>query len=168
MCVYIWLYTSLESKSPTHKPSSCELLKKGNVCSHVQSYTSVHMSGIPCHVPVSSTVVVASCILLCSTIESTVVQYLYFKSRMSRSKHKSSGDIVGTTVLFKILYCKVQFRSVTQSCLALCDPMDYSTPGLPVHHQLPEFTQTHVHWVGDAIQLSHPLLSPSPPAFNLS
>ena len=50
----------------------------------------------------------------------------------------------------------------------LCDPMDYSTPGLPVHHQLPEFTQTHVHCVGDAIQPSHPLSSPSPPALNLS
>ena len=54
--------------------------------------------------------------------------------------------------------------SVAQSCPALCDPMDRSTPGLPVHHQLPEFTQTHVHHVGDAIQPSHPLLSPSPPA----
>ena len=52
--------------------------------------------------------------------------------------------------------------------LTLCDPMDYSMPGLPVHHQLPEFTQTHVHWVSDAIQPSQPLLSPSPPAFNLS
>ena len=63
----------------------------------------------------------------------------------------------------------IQFsRSVAQSCLTLCDPMDCSTPGLPVHHQLPEFTQTHVHWVGDAIQSSHPLSSPSPPAFNLS
>ena len=50
----------------------------------------------------------------------------------------------------------------------LCDPMDCSTPGLPVHHQLPELTQTHVHQVGDAIQPSHPLSSPSPPAFNLS
>ena len=49
-----------------------------------------------------------------------------------------------------------------------CDPVDRSTPGLPVHHQLPELAQTHVHWVGDAIQPSHPLLSPSPPAFNLS
>ena len=58
--------------------------------------------------------------------------------------------------------------SVAQSCLTICDPMDCSMPGLPVHHQLLEFTQTHVHWVGDAIQLSHPLLSPSPPAFNLS
>ena len=60
-----------------------------------------------------------------------------------------------------------QFRSVAQSCLTLCNPMNHSTPGLPVH-QLPEFTQTHVHWVGDAIQASHPLSSPSPPAFNLS
>ena len=62
-----------------------------------------------------------------------------------------------------------QFSSAqSQSCPILCDPMDCSTPGLPVHHQLPEFTQTHGHWVGDAIQPSHPLWSPSPPAFNLS
>ena len=60
----------------------------------------------------------------------------------------------------------VQFSSVTQLCLTLCDPMNHSMPGLPVHHQLPEFTRTHVHWVGDAIQPSHPLSSPSPPAFN--
>ena len=58
--------------------------------------------------------------------------------------------------------------SFAQSYLTLCDPMNCSTPGLPVHHQLPELTQTHVHRVGDAIQPSHPLLSPSPPAFNLS
>ena len=58
--------------------------------------------------------------------------------------------------------------SVTQSSLTLCNPMDCSTPGFPVHHQFPEFTQTQVHWVGDAIQPSHPLSSPSPPAFNLS
>ena len=56
----------------------------------------------------------------------------------------------------------------TQSCSILCDPMDWSTAGLPVHQQLPLFTQTHVHWVGDAIQPSHPLLSPSPPAVYLS
>ena len=57
---------------------------------------------------------------------------------------------------------------VAQSCLTLCDPVNRSTPGLPVHHQLPEFTQTHVHRVGDAIQPSHPLSSPSPPAPNPS
>ena len=62
----------------------------------------------------------------------------------------------------------VQFSSVAQSCPTLCDPMNRSTPGLPVHQQLPESTQTHVHWVGDAIQLSHLLSSPSPPALNLS
>ena len=62
----------------------------------------------------------------------------------------------------------VQFSSVTQSCPTLCDPMNGSTPGLPVHHQLPEFTQTHVHRVSDAIQPSHPLSSSSPPAVNPS
>ena len=62
----------------------------------------------------------------------------------------------------------VQFSSVAQSCPSLCDPMNRSTPGLPVHHQLLEFTQTHVHWVSGAIQPSHPLSSPSPPAPNPS
>ena len=61
-----------------------------------------------------------------------------------------------------------QFSSVTQSCPTLCNPMNRSTPSLSVHHQLPEFTQTHVHRVGDAIQPSHPLLSLSPPAPNPS
>ena len=63
---------------------------------------------------------------------------------------------------------QVQFSSVAQLCLTLCNPMNCSTSCLPVHHQLPEFTQTHVHRVGDAIQPSHPLLSPSPPAPNPS
>ena len=74
------------------------------------------------------------------------------------------------TPLFKLndsLYLG-QFSSVAQSCPTLCNPMDCSASGLPVHHQLPEFTQSHVHWVGDAIQPSHPLSSPSPPALNLS
>ena len=62
----------------------------------------------------------------------------------------------------------VQFSLVAQSCLTLCDPMNHSMPGLPVHHQLPEFTQTHVHRVSDTIQPSHPLSSPSPPAPNPS
>ena len=60
-----------------------------------------------------------------------------------------------------------QFSSVTQSCPTLCDPMDYSMPGFPVHHQLPKLAQTHVHQLSDAIQSSHLLSSPSPPAFNL-
>ena len=73
--------------------------------------------------------------------------------------------------LFKMILVSrgsVQFSSVSQSRPTLCNPMNHSTPGLPAHHQLPEFTQTHVHWVGDAIQPSHPLLSPSPPAPNPS
>ena len=65
------------------------------------------------------------------------------------------------------LFSSVQFSSVAQSCPTLCDAMNCSTPGLPVHHQLPELTQTPVHWVGDAIQPPHPLSSPSPPAFIL-
>ena len=62
----------------------------------------------------------------------------------------------------------LQFSSLAQSCLTLSDPMDCSTPGFPIHHQLLEFTQTHVHWISDAVQPSHPLSSPSPPTFNLS
>ena len=64
--------------------------------------------------------------------------------------------------------CSVQFSSVAQSCPTFCNPMNRSMPGLPVHHQLLESIQTHVHWVGDAIQSSHLLSSPSPPALNLS
>ena len=87
-----------------------------------------------------------------------------------------SGDLsvpyidIQPTPLFSacIPFPPFQFSLVTQMCPTLCDPMDCSRPGLPVHHQLLEFTQTHVHRVGDAIQPSHFLWSPSPPAFNLS
>ena len=80
----------------------------------------------------------------------------------------------GQPVIYKYLYIivfifdSVQFSWVSQSRPTLCNPMDCSTPGLPVHHQLLELTHTHVHWVSDAIQPSHPLSSPSPLAFNLS
>ena len=76
-------------------------------------------------------------------------------------------DIISYITLLIILQELFNLSSVAQSCPTLCDPMKSSTPGLPVHHQLPEPTQTHVHWVGDAIQPSHPLSSPSPPALNL-
>ena len=81
-----------------------------------------------------------------------------------------SFSIAGFISHFSLLqiFKWIQFSSVAQSCPTLCDPINRSTPGLPVHHQLPESTQTHVHWVSDAIQPSHPLSSPSPPAFNLS
>ena len=74
----------------------------------------------------------------------------------SLSKYHVAGK-----VLFRY---SVQFSSVAQSCPTPWNPMNHSSPGLPVHHQLPEFTQTHAHWVGDTIQPSHPLSSPSPPA----
>ena len=78
---------------------------------------------------------------------------------------KMSSFIALTTEFFHL---SVQFTSVAQSCLTLCDPMNHSMPGFPVHHQLPESTQTHVHWVSNAIQPSHSLSSPSPLALNLS
>ena len=87
------------------------------------------------------------------------------QKRLSSNIHSSN------IAQFLNAFCKygtVQFSSVAQSCPTLCDPMNYSTPGLPVHHQLPKFTQTQVHRVSDAIQPSHPLSSPSPPAPNPS
>ena len=79
-------------------------------------------------------------------------------------KEKVSFNLMATITI----HSDFQFSSVTQSCPALCDSTDCSTPGLPVYHQLPEFTQTHVRWVSDAIQPSHLLSYPSPPAFNHS
>ena len=74
----------------------------------------------------------------------------------------------GHVTHLNVTHAYTSISSVTQSCLTLCDPMNRSTPGLPVHHKLPEFTQSHVHQVSDAIQPSHPLSSPSPPAPNPS
>ena len=100
-------------------------------------------------------------------------------SKMIRKCHKIQTNFIGLSLwkfslllhIHKLAYMRqlsAQFSSVAQSSLTLCNPMDCSTPGFPVHHQLLELAQTHVHWVGDAIQPSHPLSSPSPPAFNLS
>ena len=88
-----------------------------------------------------------------------------FESLLSRLTTGSWAWLTERTI---IPLTGIQFSSVAQSCPTLCDPMNCSTPGLPVHHQLPEFTQTHVHRVADAIQPSHPLSSPSPPAPNPS
>ena len=91
----------------------------------------------------------------------------YFTITQEALDYRLCYNSVGRSLvaIFKFLW-HIQFSSVTQSCLTLCDPMNGSMPGLPVHHQLPEFTQTHVHWVSDAIQQSHPLSSPSPPALS--
>ena len=88
---------------------------------------------------------------------------------LSRWCHSTiSSFVVPFSYHFQFFPASVRFSSVTQSCPTLCDPMNRSRPGLPVHYQLPEFTQTHVHWVSDAIQPSHPLSSPSPLAPNPS
>ena len=100
--------------------------------------------------------------------DSCSVQYVFYKALWYtwRKRKWNSNPLV---LLFANIFAqRYVFSSVTPSCPTLCDPMNCSTPGLPVRHQLPEFTQTHVHWVSDAIQPSHPLSSPSPPAFNLS
>ena len=108
-----------------------------------------------------------SCILLfatpyCSTPDFPVPTWIWHSNLYLRpSPFLSPPDCY---IQLPSLYC----CSVTQSCPTLCDPMNHSTPGLPVHHQLRDFTQTHVHRVSDAIQPSHPLSSPSPPAPNPS
>ena len=84
---------------------------------------------------------------------------------MLSRKVRPKGDIFNDSIYIK---CSVQFSPVIQLCPTLCNPMACSTPGFPVHHQLPELAQTYVHWIKDAIQPSHPLSSPSLPAFNLS
>ena len=88
----------------------------------------------------------------------------------SNSKMEAEGICIKQIEMLPALASRnlVQFSSVAQSCLTLCDPMNRSTTGLPVHHQLLEITQTHVHRVGDAIQLSHPLSPPFPPTLNVS
>ena len=92
---------------------------------------------------------ISSHLILAFTLQIPLARFSSFW-HFNRSKACCGSDI--------FLLSSVQFSSVAQSCQTLCDPMDYSTPGLPVHHQLPEFTQIHVHWVGDAIQPSYPLL----------
>ena len=84
------------------------------------------------------------------------------------NEERGTDEYILQLPLPSIRISSVQFNWVTQSCPTLSDPMNHSTPGLPVHHQLPDFTQTHVRRVSDTIQLSHPLLSPSPPASNPS
>ena len=104
--------------------------------------------------------VVSNSLRPCKTVAHQASPYIWF----SRQEYWSGVPLPSPTS-WKLVF---QFRSVTQSCPTLFDPMNRSTPGLPVHHQLPEFTETHVHPVGDAIQPSHPPSSPFPPAPNPS
>ena len=109
------------------------------------------------------------CCWVTSVVSNSVWPYRWQPTSLPRpwdSPGRSTGE--GCHCLLRYYYISDQIRSVAQSCLTLCDPMNCSTPGLPVHHQLPEFTETHVHRVSDAFQPSQPLLSPSPPAPNPS
>ena len=118
----------------------------------------------PCHT--FSLYITCQFILLAISIS---IKYLPYKKHSEKCKRRyiNEKNVLWVFKKLNLAYKKscdrVQFSSVAQSCPTLCDPMDRSKPGLPVHHQLLEFTQTHVHWVRDAIQLSHPLSSPSPP-----
>ena len=105
----------------------------------------------------------------------SMTSHIYWKHSVNvHCLHLIVAEIVVVEIILPLLllnltpYSVSTVSSVTQSCLTLCDPMNHSTPGLPVHHQLPEFTQMQVHQVSDAIQPSHPLSSPSPPAPNPS
>ena len=89
-------------------------------------------------------------------------------SMLCNVRKRNSFSSIRTIGMIYICQHSVQFSSVAQSCPTLCSPMNCSTPGFPVHYQHLELTQTHVHHIGDAIQTSYPLLSPSPPPFNLS
>ena len=104
--------------------------------------------------------------LFCAKFFPEYKEFLVVKNEYSFSRYPPPCPALCPA---QICCCSVgsQFSSVTQSCPTLCEPMDCSTPGFPVHHQFPELGQTHVHWVSDAVQPSHPLLSPSL-AFNLS
>ena len=105
-------------------------------------------------------------ILWCSAFFTVQLSYPYMTTRqtIALTRRTFVGNV--TSLLFNMLSDRI--RSVAQSCPTLCDPMNRSTSGLPVHHHLPEFTQTHVHRVSDAIQPFHPLSSPSPPVLSLS
>ena len=120
------------------------------------------------------------CIIICQLCQKTatwawtsclaplVLSVLIFEDKYLRTRLLRWHSGKEATCQCSRLKSSVQCSSGAQLCLTLCNPIHCSIPGLPVHHQLPEFTQTHVHWVSDAIQPSHPLLSPSPPALNLS
>ena len=131
-----------------------------------------------------------SCLTLCNTMDCSVLdssvhgilqarllEWVAVPSSRGSSQPRDQTSISSVSCIGRVFFTteppgkpgmNLQFSSVTQLCLTLWDPMNHSTSGLPVHHQLPEFTQTHVHWVGDIIQPSHPVSSPSPPAPNPS
>ena len=141
-----------------------------NICSSVQ-FSSVTQSCLTlcnpmnCSMPISLSITNSPSLVKPTSIESVMPSSHFILCRPLLFLPPIPPSI---KVFSKESTKEVQFSSVAQSCPTVCNPMNRSTPGLPVHHQLPEFTQTHVHRVRDAIQPSHPLSSPSSPAPNPS
>ena len=119
------------------------------LCTHFRSYLRI-VSKTVLHVIQTNQIISKICIII-PAFKKEYKPKLFFLLAKSTDHSFSS-----------VQFSSVQFISITQSCPTLCNPMNHNTPGLPVHHQLQEFTQTHVHWVGDAIQPSHPLSLLSP------
>ena len=145
-------WSGLPFPSPTHESES-EVVQS---CPTLSDPMDCSLPGCSIHRIFQARVLECHC-LLRTTVTYTCKNYLGLRT-----------SLVVQWLGIYFPHLSVQFSSVAESCPNLCDSMNHSTPGLPVHHQLPEFTQTHVHQVRDAIQPSHPLSSPSPPAPNPS
>ena len=158
----IFLPAAAAAKSLQSCPILCDPIKSSPPGSpSLGFFRQEHWSGLPFPSPMHESKVAQSCLTLsnpmdCSLLGSSI--HGIFQARV----------LEWGAIAFSNISASVQFSSVAQSGPTLCDAVNRSTPGLPVHHQLPEFTQTHVHRVSDAIQPSHPLSSPSPPAPNPS
>ena len=140
------------------------------VCSHVVGREGVKMPSVCWHLRFRDKGQWVVGLMLGTSpviIERYFSPHLWMKIKLGVTVQKCKSPF-SLSLFCWICHDSIQFSSVAQSCPTLWDPMNRSTPGLPVHHQLPEFTQTHVHWVSDAIQPSHPRPSPSPPAPNPS
>ena len=147
-------------KSNSYPPETLEGHKQNLVCTRIQEKGAVTLKQTDPVFPMSVQESLAE-----AWVSNGLLQGKGHSVQQCTHGTSEGGPIIFIT---STIVSSVQLSSVAQSCPTLCDPMNHSTPGLPVHHQLPEFTETHVHRVSDAIQPSHPLSSPSPPAPNPS
>ena len=163
-CPTLWPHGQQHSRLPCTSPTP-------------RAYSISCPSSQWCHPTILSSVIPFSCVQSFPALGSFPVSQFFTGEgngtplQYSCLENPTDGGVLLSNLILFFEYPSIrsdQIRSVAQSCPTLCDPINRSTPGLPVHHQLPEFTQTHVHRVSDAIQPSHPLPSPSPPAPNPS
>ena len=161
-----WLFWSWRSFLYSSSVYSCHLFLISSASVRSIPFLSLIVPIYACNIPLVSLIFLKRSLVFRILLFSSIsLHWSLRKSFLSPCYSVELWFQMGIYFLFSFAF---QFSSVTQSCLTLCDHMDHSMPGLPVHHQLPEFTQTHLHWVGNAIKPSHPLSFPSPPAFNLS